>query len=337
MQNFHPDPVPKSRTCACCTGRCITLVEQRSPRLRESPPPPASPPSGSAAPHYPPHPLHNPGSPPRPRTTFSVRELVPAATDCTVPAATVRRGSAGAGNHSPANQAVLRGQELGLRARPERLLREQPSAHQVREARRRGLERREGRLCAERAPPGAPPLLARAPSSRRAPPSPGVRLPRACPPPDVCPPPGARAPPLPVRASTPRAPSSRCAPPLPARPPRALCAPARPPPRRVPPLPARAPAPLAGACGLRPLGRSVAVTCARRGRGFGRAPAGGWRRTRSVRAGSEPETGRAAAAAPSRCRRSPSLSLRPRQPQTPPSSLAGDRLAAAHLPSRPHR
>ena len=68
-------PVPKSRTASLLHWEVTTLVGQLSPGLRDSPPPPAS----AKRPGPPPRPLHNSGSSPCPRTTFSVRELIPAA------------------------------------------------------------------------------------------------------------------------------------------------------------------------------------------------------------------------------------------------------------------
>ncbi|KAJ8776968.1 hypothetical protein J1605_014986 [Eschrichtius robustus] len=86
---------------------------------------------------------------------------------------------------------------------------------------------------------------------------------------------------------------------------------------------ARARAPPAGLRRPRPLGRSVAVTCARWGRGLGGVPAGGRRRTRDP---SEQEASRrpVTAAAPFRCRSasSPSLLALRTPPTSPPASPA---------------
>ncbi|CAI9164068.1 unnamed protein product [Rangifer tarandus platyrhynchus] len=183
---------PRRAALPGATGESASPTAPPPPRLRQA--------------ARPARPLHNSGSSPRPRTTFCVRELIPAAARLHRPCTHSPQGlSARAGNNSPVTQAVSRGQELELPARP------------------------------GAATPGA----------------------------DERPP---------------------------------------------------------------------AVTCARRGRGLGRAPAGGWRRTRDL---SEQEASRrpvAATAAPSRCRRSPSLSPRPHQPRTPPSSLTGDSLAVRARP-----
>lgn len=104
------------------------------------------------------------------------------------------------------------------------------------------------------------------------------------------------------------------------------------PPRAPPARPARP-----GPRRPRPLGRSVAVTCARRGRGLGGAPAGGRRRTRDL---SEQEASRSpvAASAPSpRPSASSAASVAAAPRPRPAACAATGSPAGAHLPSCPHR
>ena len=250
---------------------------------------PPPPPSGPVPPNPP---LPTPSSPQLRVFALSPNDFLRPGTDscCSRTAPSLHPQSAGgsavAGNHSPVNQAVSRGQELGLPARqgaaPPGAAERPPGPGGS--APRAGAEGRGGPEPSA-PPPGAPPLLARAPSSRCATPSPGARPPRARPS-SWSAPPSPRAPLLPERA-----PSSRRAPPSPGV--RAPSPGARPPPWRAPPLPARAPAPPAGPAASPPPRalRSRDVRAAGPG-----TRQGAGRRVEtdpgSVRAGSEPETGR---------------------------------------------
>nr|CAI9701936.1 unnamed protein product [Rangifer tarandus platyrhynchus] len=178
---------PRRAALPGATGESASPTAPPPPRLRQA--------------ARPARPLHNSGSSPRPRTTFCVRELIPAAARLHRPCTHSPQGlSARAGNNSPVTQAVSRGQELELPARPG--------------AATPGADER---------PPGPGGSAPRAGAVGRGGPAPSAPPPSA-PPPSAPPPQRARAPsrraspsrrtPLP-RAPLPpaRAPSSRRAPP----------------------------------------------------------------------------------------------------------------------------